>query len=81
MNTVKAKYELSEYEIKDILAEYLGVEPNDISFCVVKMQRDCECVTAVVFKEIEIPGRQKTNRLPEDNDCARGKFMKGEIHE
>ena len=55
MKTVKAKIELNENEIKDIMAKYLGVKPSDICFNVVKMQRDYECVTAVITKEIGIP--------------------------
>ena len=55
MKTVKAKIELNEDEIKDILAKYLGVKPSDVSFNVVKMQRDSEYVTAVITKDINIP--------------------------
>ena len=55
MKTVKAKIELNEDEIKDILAKYLGVKPSDVSFNVVKMQRDYEYVTAIVTKEIGVP--------------------------
>lgn len=55
MKTVKAKIELSEDEIRVVLAEYLGVKPSDVRFNVVKMQRDGEYVTAIVTKEIDIP--------------------------
>ena len=55
MKTVKAKFELSEAEIKDILAKYLGVNPSDVCFKVVQMQRDGEYITAIITKEIEIP--------------------------
>lgn len=55
MKTVKAKIELNEEDLKDILAKYLGVKPSDVRFNVIKMQRDCEYVTAVITKEIDIP--------------------------
>ena len=55
MKTVKAKFELSEAEIKDILAMHLWVNPSDICFKVVQMQRDDEYVTAIITKEIDIP--------------------------
>ena len=55
MKTVKAKIELNEEDLKDILAKYLGVKPSDVRFNVVKMQRDGEYVTAVIMKEIGIP--------------------------
>lgn len=52
---VKAKIELNEEEVKGILADYLGVKPSDVRFNIVKGQRDCEFVTAVITKEIDIP--------------------------
>lgn len=55
MKTVKAKIELSEDEIRVVLAEYLGVKPSDVRFNVVKMQRDGEYVSAIVSKEIRVP--------------------------
>lgn len=55
MKTLKAKIELNEEDLKDILAKYLGVKPSDVRFNVVKMQRDGEYVTAVITKEIDIP--------------------------
>ena len=55
MKTVKAKIELSEEDMKDILAKYLGVKPADVRFTVTKMQRDGEYVAAVITKEIGIP--------------------------
>jgi len=55
MKTVKAKIELSEEDMKDILAKYLGVKPADVRFNVTKMQMDGEYVTAVITKEIGIP--------------------------
>jgi len=55
MKTLKAKIELNEEDLKDILAKYLGVKPSDVRFNVVKMQRDSEYVTAVITKEIDIP--------------------------
>lgn len=55
MKTLKAKIELNEEDLKDILAKYLGVKPSDIRFNVVKMQRDSEYVIAVITKEIDIP--------------------------
>jgi hypothetical protein len=62
MKTVKAKIELSEDEIRVILAEYLGVKPSDVRFNVVKMQRDGEYVTAVISKEIGIPADPVASR-------------------
>lgn len=55
MKTVKAKIELSEEDLRNILANYLGVEPFDVCFNVVKMQRNYEYVTAIIMKEIDIP--------------------------
>lgn len=62
MKTIKAKIELSEEDMKDILAKYLGVKPADIRFNVTKMQRDGEYVTAVITKEIDIPANLVVNR-------------------
>lgn len=62
MKTVKAKIELSEEDMKDILAKYLGVKPADVRFTVTKMQRDGEYVTAVITKEIDIPANLVVNR-------------------
>lgn len=61
MKTVKAKIELSEDEIRVVLAEYLGVKPSDVHFNVVKMQRDGEYVTAIVTKEIRVPASSVTD--------------------
>lgn len=63
MKTVKAKIELSEDEIRVVLAEYLGVKPSDVHFNVVKMQRDGEYVTAIVTKEIDIPVDPAANHV------------------
>ena len=62
MKTVKAKIELSEEDMKDILAKYLGVKPSDVRFNVTKMQRDGEYVTAVITKELDIPANLVVNR-------------------
>lgn len=61
MKTLKAKIELSEEDLKNVLAKYLGVEPSNIDFNVVKMQRDYEYVTAVITKEIDIPMNSVVN--------------------
>lgn len=62
MKTIKAKIELNEEDLKDILAKYLGVKPSDVRFNVVKMQRDGEYVTAVITKEIDIPVNSVASR-------------------
>lgn len=52
----KASIELSESEVKQIIAEYFGVQDkNDISFDVVEGQMGQEIVTCRVWKEIESP--------------------------
>lgn len=52
----KANIELSESELKQIIAEYFGVsDKNDIFFKVTMGQMDQEIVTCTVQKEIEFP--------------------------
>lgn len=52
----KANIELSESEVKQIIAEYFGVsDKNDIFFKVTMGQMDQEIVTCTVQKEIEFP--------------------------
>lgn len=70
MKTVKAKIELNEEDLKDILAKYLGVRPSDVRFNVVKMQRDGEYVTAVIAKEIDIPVNSVASRETDHVETA-----------
>ena len=52
----KASIELSESELKQIIAEYFGVsDKNDVFFKVTMGQMDPEIVTCTVHKEIEFP--------------------------
>lgn len=60
----KANIELSESEVKQIIAEYFGVQDkNDISFDVVEGQMRQEIVTCRIWKEIEFPEKVKTITL------------------
>lgn len=70
MKTVKAKIELSEEDMKDILSKYLGVKPADVRFAVTKMQRDSEYVTAVITKEIDIPMNSVATREADHMESA-----------
>lgn len=77
MNTikVKSKIELSEEEMRCILANCLGVKPSDVQFNVVKMQRDGEYVTAVITREIDIPvnGPVSRNETAYEHYCPNNK--------
>lgn len=52
----RAIIDLSESELKQIIAEYFGVQDkNDISFGVVVGQMEQEIITCTIMKEIEFP--------------------------
>ena len=60
VKTVKAKIDLCESEIKDILAEYLGVEPSDILFIITTGQHDNYIMSCTVFKNMDVSALKKT---------------------
>ena len=52
----RAIIDLSESELRQIIAEYFGVQDkNDISFGVVVGQMEQEIITCTIMKEIEFP--------------------------
>lgn len=52
----RAIIDLSESELRQIVAEYFGVQDkNDISFGVVVGQMEQEIITCTIMKEIEFP--------------------------
>lgn len=59
--TYKAKIELAESEIRDILAELFGVKPNDVALRVSEGQRG-DTVSAVIIKDI-LPGAEDKPKL------------------
>lgn len=67
MKALKAKIELTESEIKGILADYLGVEPASIAFNVVQGQRDNNIVTSVIYMDIPIPCAKASQIVKEES--------------
>ena len=60
----RAIIELSESELRQIIAEYFGLsDKNDISFGVVEGQREQTIVVCTIMKEIEFPEKPQTITL------------------
>ena len=59
-----AKITLREDNLKEILAEYFGVDREKICFNVVEMQRGARTVNCDIVKEMEFPVKEGTVDIP-----------------